>query len=183
MLLWIIAGVAGLVVLELLLRATVGERLRRHCLIEYVQFSTSPRSQKWAARLRQAREGDTLTTKEKFELLAVYRWLRFLRSASGLQLAPTGEVAPAPVERAPPPARVLGALRWFCCAETRETIDLVRSDLARDRRLMQFEGRSPTYIRCQQTFVEWREIIGIAFRFVMRLVAAANPLAKLIDRG
>lgn len=82
----------------------------------------------------------------------------------------------------PAPGRKLAIVRWFCGAETRDLIDMVRTDLARDRREMEAEGRSPAFIWLQQTVVEWREIIGIAYRFVVRFTVAANPLARLIDR-
>lgn len=88
----------------------------------------------------------------------------------------------ARVIRRAAPGRKLAVIRWICGAETRELIDIIRADLARDRREMETEGRSRAFIWFQQTVVEWREIFGIAFRFLRKLVLAAAPLGKLIDR-
>jgi len=114
----------------------------------------------------------------------------FIRSQSRV-FAPEGVVTPveglhvrnsARVIKRPAPGRVLALVRWFCGRETRDLIDVIRADLDRDQRDMRAEGHGPALIWFQQTVCEWREILGIAGRFLLRLAVTLNPLAKLIDR-
>jgi hypothetical protein len=81
--------------------------------------------------------------------------------------------------RRPAPGRLLGAIRWVCSAESRETIDLIRADLARDAKEMAREGRSATFIRGQQVIVVSRETVGLLGRFILRFL---QPVADLVGR-
>ncbi len=178
----ILLCIGGFLCVEMVLRLTVGRRVRQFAAREYMKVSKSPACAHLATRIRAGAGVKDFSRSEKREFLWLYGWLTFLRAGSGEFLPPLPEVPSANTRRQRPPARVLGALRWFCGRETRELIDLIRADLARDRREMKAEGRGPVFIWFQQTVVEWREIVGIAFRFVVRIAVAANPLARLIDR-
>jgi hypothetical protein len=174
--------VGGYLCVEFVLRLTVGRRVQQFAAREYLRVSRSPACVHLATRIRAGAGVEDFTRSEKRTFLWLYGWLSFLRAGSGQFLPPLREVPSADVPCQRPPARVLGAVRWFCGRETRDLIEIIRADLARDRREMKAEGRSDAFIWLQQTVVEWREILGIVFRFVVRLAVAANPLAKLIDR-